>query len=192
MIKKLASSDKITARFLHREYFSFSPTFKVLLITNHKPEIRGTDKGLWRRVDLIPFDYEIPDDKIDKKFFEKKLAPEASGIFNWMISGYRKWAKEGLGTCNAVKRATMEYRKGEDKIGQFIDDMCEIGEYRNESISMGDAIKNYFRGDISLRRANDYLKRRFGATKQDRSGATSGKRFWMGVRLKNYGSNMYS
>jgi putative DNA primase/helicase len=43
VIKKITGSDPLVGRFLHKEYFDFDPTHKVLLITNHKPMIRGRD-----------------------------------------------------------------------------------------------------------------------------------------------------
>lgn len=64
-VKQLTGGDRITARFLHAEFFSFDPTFTVILSTNHRPEIRGTDHAIWRRVRLVPFTVTIPRDKQD-------------------------------------------------------------------------------------------------------------------------------
>jgi putative DNA primase/helicase len=43
MVKQLTGGDNVTARFLHAEYFSFEPTFTVILSTNHRPDIRGSN-----------------------------------------------------------------------------------------------------------------------------------------------------
>jgi putative DNA primase/helicase len=45
-IKLFTGGDTITARFLHREYFTFTPSGKLWIACNHKPEIRGTDLGI--------------------------------------------------------------------------------------------------------------------------------------------------
>jgi putative DNA primase/helicase len=67
----------MTARFLYGEFFSFTPTFKIWMATNHKPVIKGTDYGIWRRIKLIPFTTKIEEKKQDKEL-EMKLRNEAS------------------------------------------------------------------------------------------------------------------
>jgi hypothetical protein len=67
------------------------------MATNHKPVIKGTDYGIWRRIKLIPFTTRIPEEKQDK-YLERKLKAEASGILNRLLEGARRWASEGLNT----------------------------------------------------------------------------------------------
>ena len=45
-IKMLTGGDKITARFLHKEWFDFWPTHKLWVQGNYKPVIRGTDNAI--------------------------------------------------------------------------------------------------------------------------------------------------
>jgi putative DNA primase/helicase len=56
------------------------------MATNHKPVIKGTDHGIWRRIKLIPFTMRIPEEKQDKHL-ELKLWEEPSGILNWQLEG---------------------------------------------------------------------------------------------------------
>ena len=37
----------------------------MFFTTNHKPIVKGSDEGIWRRIMLIPFTVTIPKDKID-------------------------------------------------------------------------------------------------------------------------------
>ena len=83
--------------------------FKVFPATNHKPSIKGTDHGIWRRIKLVPFTNRIPEKKQDKHL-EEKLKAEASGILNWLLEGVRRWRKEGLKAPEVVLSATNEYR----------------------------------------------------------------------------------
>jgi|TergutMp193P3_1026864.scaffolds.fasta_scaffold53565_2 putative DNA primase/helicase len=123
LIKQITGNDRITARFLYGEFFNFTPTFKVFLATNHKPSIKGTDHGIWRRIKLVPFVNRIPEEKQDKHL-EEKLIAEASGILNWLLEGVRRWRKEGLKAPDIVLKATNEYRGEMDVIGNFIKDCC--------------------------------------------------------------------
>ena len=86
LIKQLAGSDKVTARFLFGDEFEYKPQFKIWISTNHKPIIRGTDDGIWRRVVLIPFTVKIPQDRIDKDL-PAKLRKELPQIANWAVEG---------------------------------------------------------------------------------------------------------
>jgi len=123
LIKKITGNDPMTARFLYGEYFNFIPNFKIFMATNHKPVIKGTDYGIWRRIKLIPFTTRIPEEKQDK-LLEEKLKKEASGILNWLLEGTAKWQKEGLHAPSIVTEATDEYRGEMDVIGNFIKNRC--------------------------------------------------------------------
>jgi putative DNA primase/helicase len=108
---------------LFSEYFSFYPTFKLFMATNHKPNIKGTDYGIWRRIRLIPFTTAVSPENMDIEL-ESKLLREASGILNWLIEGATRWKRERLVTPEAVTSATDEYRGEMDVIGSFIKDVC--------------------------------------------------------------------
>jgi putative DNA primase/helicase len=123
LIKKITGNDQMTARFLYGEFFNFMPTFKIFMATNHKPVIRGTDYGIWRRIKLIPFTTRIAEEKQDKHL-EEKLRWEAAGILNWLLEGTRRWKEEGLKVPAAILSATDEYRGEMDVIGNFLKERC--------------------------------------------------------------------
>ncbi len=123
-VKQLTGGDTISARFLFGEYFEFIPTFKIWIIGNHKPVIRGNDYGIWRRIMLIPFNQIIPEDERDHRLPEK-LRGEHSGIFNWMLAGCLTWQREGLRPPAIVTAATKEYQTEMDIIESWMNDRCE-------------------------------------------------------------------
>ena len=125
LIKQITGGDEITARFLYGEYFSFKPTFKIFMATNHKPKIRGADNGIWRRIKMIPFTVTIPAEQRDKTLTEKLIA-ENSGILNWLIQGYALWRKEGLNEPEAIRDANEEYRMDMDAVGTFVNDCFDL------------------------------------------------------------------
>lgn len=124
LLKQLSGEDPVTARRLYGDEFEFIPQFKLWMATNHRPLIRGTDDGIWRRIKMIPFTVQIPDEKKDKHL-AGKLRRELPGIFNWAIEGCRKYQESGLQEPRSVRGSTMEYRKDMDAIQQFIDECCE-------------------------------------------------------------------
>ena len=126
LIKELTGGEKITVRFLYQEDFELEPEFKLWLTTNHKPIIKGTDDGIWRRVVLVPFDVQIPKHKVDKKL-KYKLLKEAPGILDWALEGCMMWQREGLEMPYAIKKASQEYRRDMDLLDGFIYDECEAG-----------------------------------------------------------------
>lgn len=126
LVKQLTGGDKILARFLYGMEFEYTPKFKIWMATNHLPLIRGTDEGIWRRLKVIPFDVQIPKDKIDKNL-ESKLKSEWTGILNWIVQGAIMWQREGLEDPERVKEASREYRESMDPLDAFLNEMCEDG-----------------------------------------------------------------
>jgi len=85
-IKALTGGDELPARFMRGEFFTFRPQFKLWLATNHKPEVRGTDHGIWDRIRMIPFAVRIADGEVDRKL-SQKLRQELPGVLAWAVRG---------------------------------------------------------------------------------------------------------
>lgn len=127
LIKQLTGDDMVTARKLYGDEFEYRPEFKLWMATNHKPTIRGTDLGIWRRIHIIPFTTIIPEEKVDKNLGDK-LREEMPDILAWMMEGYRLWKYEGLNKPKAVQDAVKEYRNEMDVIAAFLaSDYCADG-----------------------------------------------------------------
>jgi P4 family phage/plasmid primase-like protien len=125
-IKTLVSTERISARFLHNEFFDFWPTFKIWIRGNHKPVITDESNGAWRRIRLVPFENNITEDRVDSEL-EKKLLAEKEGILAWMIEGALKWKQEGLKPSPRIRAASNQYRTDCDVIGDFIEENCSTG-----------------------------------------------------------------
>lgn len=123
LIKQLTGGEPIMARFLRKEFFEFTPEFKIFFTTNHKPIVKGDDEGIWRRIRLIPFTVTIPKEDVDKQLPEK-LRAELPGILRWAVEGCLKWQQEGLGEPEDVKNATDEYKDEMDLLSSFLDECC--------------------------------------------------------------------
>jgi len=127
LVKDLTGQDTISARFMWAEWFDFKPTHALHLSTNHKPEIRGTDPAIWRRIRLIPWAVTIPPAEQDRKLAEK-LREELPGVLAWIVRGCLEWQREGLQAPEEVRQATKAYRTEMDLLAAFLADCCLRGE----------------------------------------------------------------
>ena len=143
MIKELTGGEKFMVRALHTDFVEVEPKFKLIITGNHKPEIRGTDNGIWRRVHLVPFDVNIPDDEVDSEL-QEKLWEERSGILNWLLAGLSDYLEAGLQTPAKVLDATAEFRAESDPTGAFLESCCVVsGDARDiiTSKDLGEAMQ---------------------------------------------------
>jgi putative DNA primase/helicase len=121
LMKQLVGGDRISARYLYREHFEFTPSGKFWIATNHRPEVTGTDHAVWRRILLVP--YLVRFENGDPGLLEK-LLDERTGILTWLLEGFRQWRQNGLAPPPAVLAATDEYRERQDRIGNFLRECC--------------------------------------------------------------------
>ncbi len=127
LVKQLTGGDTVSARFLYKEYFEYKPTFKIFLAANSKPAIYGQDKGIWRRIRLIPFTVTIPEPEQDKDL-PLKLQEELPGILAWAVEGCKKWQEMGLADPREVVAATDKYKAQMDILGEFIQERCILAD----------------------------------------------------------------
>ena len=120
-IKSVVSDDKIRCRHLYGPWFEYRPAWKLVLATNHLPEIKGTDQGIWRRIHLLEFSQEFSGERRDRSL-EEKLRREISGIFNWCLAGLRDYLSiGGFDPPPAVLKSTEEMREESDMTKQWFD-----------------------------------------------------------------------
>lgn len=125
-IKQMVGGDRISARDLYSGCIEFEPTHKILFATNHKPRVKDTTHGMWRKVRLIPFEVQIPDDEQDQHLAETLLT-ELPGILNWALAGCLAWQAAGrLRTPEVVTLATQTYRAEQDILDDFLQERCVV------------------------------------------------------------------
>lgn len=135
LVKQLTGGDKVVARFLYGREFEYVPNFKLFLNTNHLPIIRGTDRGIWRRLRIIPFEYNIPANKIDKHLIFK-LMEELPQILAWCLEGCLEWQEEGFHDVEIMQKYIDSYQKDMDTIAQFVEECCEVNPIHKEQASL--------------------------------------------------------
>lgn len=124
LVKDLTGGDRRKARRMREDFWEYEPTDKMWLAVNHRPDVRGSDMGIWRRLLLVPFTVQITAEQRDKHLAEK-LREEWPGILAWAVRGCREWAAFGLCPPAAVLSATDEFRAEMDWCRRFLSDRCK-------------------------------------------------------------------
>jgi putative DNA primase/helicase len=127
-VKRLTGETRVKARRMREDFWEFSASHTLLMVTNHRPVIRGDDEGIWRRLRLVPFDVVIPEAERDTRLGDRLLL-EQSGVLTWLVDGYTAWTVDGLAVPDHVRDATSAYRAESDHLGQWIGDCCLTGPH---------------------------------------------------------------
>lgn len=134
-IKMMTGGERITARYMRQDFFTYDPSFKLLVSGNHRPGLRSVDEAMRRRLRLIPFEHSIPEQDRDPDLVEK-LKAEAGGILAWIIAGAVEWYANGLPAAKAVGDATKSYFEEEDALGHWLAECCVINQYGWDKIGV--------------------------------------------------------
>lgn len=133
LVKQATGDTRMTARYMHQEFFEFTPRFKLWFATNHKPRIRGTDLGIWRRIQLIPFlvtfheSGKAPEgEPVKDDLLADTLKDELPGILTTIVRGCLEWQRIGLQPPVSVENATKTYRESQDRLSIFIEECCDV------------------------------------------------------------------
>lgn len=118
-IKALTGGDPITARFMAKDFFTYQPEFKLLIVGNDAPSLITVDDAMRRRVNIVRFDNKP---KTKDLQLEEKLRAEYPQILAWCIRGCRDWQANGLIRPTIVQEATTEYFSAQDLLGQWLDE----------------------------------------------------------------------
>lgn len=119
LIKLVTGGEPIAVRHLNRDYFDLVMEGKLTISGNYRPQIGGTDEGIWRRVTLVPWAVMVPPERVDRNLPEK-LKEEASGILNRLLAGLHDWLDNGLVLPEEVVNATAQYRQESDPLGRML------------------------------------------------------------------------
>lgn len=189
-VKKLTGGNPIQARRMGKDFYTFRPTHHLFFAANHKPEIRGMDAGIWRRIKLIPFevafDLGVKGGRKPDLELESKLVAERPGILNWMLRGCREWQERGLDEPAIIRRVVQDYQSEMDVLGSFVEEICKTDEVPEVRIILVTLYGEYERW-CETNHVAPLSKRKFSAQLGDRSFKTlksNSTVFKVGLRLK--------
>lgn len=119
-VKDLTGGDVMAVRRMNENFWDLTPTHTLHAAGNHKPIIRGTDGGIWRRIKMVPWLNRVKSEDQDHDLGDK-LAKERSGILAWAVRGCLEWQDIGLSEPSDVTNAGDEYRSESDVLGAFFE-----------------------------------------------------------------------
>ena len=162
LLKRLTSRDRISARPLYQEPVEFTPTHTLILHTNHLPRLSSCDDGTKRRIAVAPFLSSIPPEKKIMDFAGVLVSEEGPEILGWMIEGAVAFYKSDtkLTKPKVVLDATAEYIGGEDKIGRFLAECCDVSpELEQRSGQVFDAYRRWCNeGNLRAGSTNEFMR----------------------------------
>lgn len=188
-VKSMTGGDVITARGLYSKVtMDIVPSWVVFMPTNHKPIVKGSDNGIWRRLMLVPFTRNFDDDPAITKDPERegKLLMELEGVLTWVVEGALAYQKQGIDPTETVKKAREDYRSQMDLLAEWLEECCEqSAEYCAPSASLWGSWEQFAksRGLLQYVKNSVTLGRRLDARFPADKGA-KGVRIRRGLRIR--------
>ena len=188
-IKRQTGNARIKARFMRQDFIEFDRTHKLFLVTNNRPIIKEDTNAVWRRIRLIPFNYIVPEHKIDRKLTDK-LRLEYPGILNRLLAGCLDWQKKGLDWPEEVNVATNDYHESQNPLLEFFEENCVFGNYCRVSVTrLWDVFRDWRAeekafGSMSRREFNESVTF-LGLTKETQRYEGKVCKCWIGIGLQN-------
>jgi len=148
LLKRISGNDDMAVRANFQQEIEFTPQAKVFLRMNNEPRILDDTDATWERVKKITFKRQFTEDEKDPELTDKLLA-ESSGIFNWLLEGWklvraaRQNKQVALPEPAEVRMATEEYRQGQSQVGRFFGESYQVAQRECEPISAADIYDKY-------------------------------------------------
>ncbi|MGW0537934.1 DNA primase family protein [Streptomyces sp. NPDC003032] len=183
--KHLTGGDRIKARRMRQDFFSFAPTHKLWLLGNHRPEVGTGGYAFWRRMKLIPFERVVPDDRKIDNLADILVCEEGPGILHWLVEGARRYLNgtRELTGPEQVRMATTAYAETEDHTGRFLEERCVLDPaLRAEQAQL----YSHYRDWCQLEGANPLSSRAFAAQVRDIVGIVTPRAMILSNQRKFY------
>ena len=147
-IKRLTGGAPVKARVPYaKEYMDIRPAFTPWLLTNHAPTIEGADAALWRRIIVVPFDVQIPQNEEDPGFIDLLESDEGrSAVLAWLVAGYQMYLNNPDCLTYVPAGAIEAGRRFRAEVSDFasaLEDLCEYGEPDTYRVEPGKLYQAY-------------------------------------------------
>ena len=130
-MKEYTGGDKIYSRGLYSKPTPFKPQFKLVMLCNKMPTIKGWDYGTWRRIRVVKYPSSFVDNPSEDpsalEFHkDRKLTAKFKywrQPFMWiLLQRLKHYSRHGLVEPQSVLNASKEYKKKSDAYCSFLDE----------------------------------------------------------------------
>lgn len=189
VIKRITGGDPIDAQGKYEKRVTFRSTSTLIFASNEAPRAAESDTGFWNRANLVPFTQVVPREARIQNLEEQLSEPRcAESILAWAVAGCAAWQREGIGTCDAVARATAAYRADNDWLAAFLEGFEVADGWHLPAKEFRTMYEDFCKQEGQFALTTKDLAREIEARWPTVSyRASHGKRFWDGVRIRSGG-----
>jgi len=128
IVKQITGRDAIQAAHKYGAPFTFTPAFKLWLMSNESPRGDVDDDAFWYRVRLFTLtkSHMGSEDNGIKDTLTRQAHRE--GLLSWLVHGAVRYYAKGLGTPATVMQNAQNARQEQDQVHQWLTDRCEVQE----------------------------------------------------------------
>jgi putative DNA primase/helicase len=120
--KKLASREKVSARYPYGRPFEISNYARLAFSCNELPEAEDTSEGFYRRFLIIEFDQYIRKEERDINLARKIISEELPGVMNWILRGLKRLTENNrFSPCKSADRKLEWYRRHSNPVVTFLE-----------------------------------------------------------------------
>lgn len=169
-MKQLSGDDELNVRALFKNFFTYTPQFKLNMVCNVLPSITAIDGGTWRRVVVVPFDSEFVEHPTKPHQFQldinmKDKMKEWHQPFIWLLLNkyYSIWDKN-KSIPSEVTLKTDTYKRQCDMYRDFVTETYEITDDDEDKIrcsELYEGFKTWFKQEFDNMKASCPSKRVF-------------------------------
>lgn len=183
LVKQLTGNDTLIARPLHGDIVSFSPSHCLVMTGNHRPIVRETGEGVWRRLLMIGWPTTIPEERRDPDLLAK-LKTEGGGVLNWALAGLEDYlSTKRLYIPTSVRDATAGYRSEQDIVGSWLEEEMVLEPEARIGIKLAyDEYKTWAQDNGHRPMTKNSLTRKLEERGILRGG--QGKSFYLGIKRR--------
>ena len=183
LVKRLTGGDRIKAKYMHKNFFEFTPSHTITLLTNDLPVIDVNDPTIWTRLSIIEFTESFEGREDMDLPMKLSTDKERQAVLDWLIRGWRSYQQHRLTEPESVEKARIEYQLDSDQLQRFLNEKTEKARgYSITSKTFAEALNSHaLPGDkhMGYREIKSQMEK-----KGYKQGRRSGNIYWEDIRLK--------